>query len=78
MASTPTGDQAVLEPNAAQCLDCDELYDLTDGEVVCPEDETHPVEPIHVTSEPLGFDDDRDYFHHGHKQYEYPAREDLP
>lgn len=68
-------DTSELDPTHVYCLDCDELYPF-EGAGECPEEpESHGYELVHVTTEPLGYDDDKDYYHHGRQQYEYPAKE---
>lgn len=66
-----------------ECFDCDEVTKLDDPvpaaeaeDEYCPNDEGHAVSGLHVTTTALGLDNDRDYFHHGRKRYEY-ALNDL-
>lgn len=75
MARVPLMDQTELEPTHIQCYDCDELYPF-EGEDGCPEEpESHGYEMVHATKEPLGYEDDNEYYSPLRQQYEYPAKE---
>jgi hypothetical protein len=73
MANAPaTGGDSDLLQTELECMDCDKVFDVEDTSD-CPNDPEHATQGIHVSAKALGYDDDRDHYHHGRKRYEYPA-----
>jgi hypothetical protein len=62
--------QAVLPPSHARCLECDELAPWP---LVCPVDPGHTVEPLVVSPEALGYDNDDEFYNWSTQRWEYPA-----
>jgi hypothetical protein len=77
-----TSDKSTLEQNGVECLDCAETYE--DQPVMeCPEvpgnpeegEPGHAINGVHIAEEPLGYEDDQEYWHPRLKKYVYPAAE---
>lgn len=65
-----------LVANGVYCLECPGFSNYHLGAAECPADPEHPVDPVFITTKPLGRDDDADNLVHGHGFYAYDAVEE--
>lgn len=80
MAHAPEdqGDDGLPEANYVVCIDEQTDWEINEGEGTdCIMDAGHATEARFISEEPLGFDNDADFYHHGNHRYEYPAKDNY-